>query len=272
MSEALMAIAVISSLASTAAGTYGSFNAAGQQKDQSEKALALQQLQLDYNKKIQEPYVSAGQNAVNQLSAGVQKGGQFSQTQPTLNQLQIDPGYAFRQRQGVNALQASGAAAGNYGSGNLGTALVNYGQEMGSQEYQNAYDRWMQGRNTQWNQLASLAAGGEGAVQQLGNTAFNTGVNMSRQMVNPMESGVGAELHGWDTLSTGFNNLAAMIGAGQNASQGQANYDKMMDIYQQSLRGQGGGQNYLAPQTVNPLSSYNMGYGNASSLAFGPQK
>ena len=56
-----------------------------------------------------------------------------------------DPGYQFRLRQGQEALDASAAARGGLGSGAQQKALLEYGQDLGSQEYQAAYGRsWQQ--------------------------------------------------------------------------------------------------------------------------------
>lgn len=63
---------------------------------------------------------------------------QFQFKAPSLTD---DPGYQFRLRQGVNALDASAAARGSLSSGAAQKALVGYGQDLGSQEYGAAYGR-----------------------------------------------------------------------------------------------------------------------------------
>jgi hypothetical protein len=52
-----------------------------------------------------------------------------------------DPGYQFRLEQGRQALEASAAARGGLLSGSTGQALSQYGQDLASQEYANAYQR-----------------------------------------------------------------------------------------------------------------------------------
>jgi hypothetical protein len=52
-----------------------------------------------------------------------------------------DPSYAWRVGQGQQALERSAAAKGYLGSGNILAELQNYGQNQGSQEYQNQYNR-----------------------------------------------------------------------------------------------------------------------------------
>jgi hypothetical protein len=60
--------------------------------------------------------------------------------------LKQDPGYAFRLKEGLNAMNASAAARGGLISGNALRAGQQYGQEMGSQEYTNAFNRYQANR------------------------------------------------------------------------------------------------------------------------------
>lgn len=62
-------------------------------------------------------------------------------TAPSWEDVQKDPGYQFRQREGMGALQAGAAARGMLGTGTFGRDIMNYGQELASQEYQNVYNR-----------------------------------------------------------------------------------------------------------------------------------
>lgn len=55
--------------------------------------------------------------------------------------LSEDPGYQFRLSEGQKAVERSAASGGFLQSGNLGTALTKYGQDMATQEYQSAFDR-----------------------------------------------------------------------------------------------------------------------------------
>jgi hypothetical protein len=56
-----------------------------------------------------------------------------------------DPSYLFRLQQGQQALERSGAAKGLQGSGNMGIALQNYGQNAASQEFGAQFERMKQG-------------------------------------------------------------------------------------------------------------------------------
>lgn len=106
-----------------------------------QSAAAAQQLETA------KPWVSAGTTAVNQLSAMTQPGGALSQKFSYAPfEYAADPGYAFRFKEGTKALNASAAARGGLISGNALRAATGYGQELGSQEYMNAFDRYLKNR------------------------------------------------------------------------------------------------------------------------------
>lgn len=119
--------------------------AAQTQASAADRATAAQQAALERQLAMQQPFTTAGTTAVNQLSAMTQPGGEatkafsyapFSYT--------ADPGYAFRLKEGLNAMNATAAARGGLISGNALKAGQIYGQEMGSQEYGNAFNRYLQ--------------------------------------------------------------------------------------------------------------------------------
>lgn len=69
---------------------------------------------------------------------------QYQQQQfraPSWEEVQNDPGYQFRQKEGMGALMASAAARGMLGNGNTLRDISAWNQDLASQEYQNAYDR-----------------------------------------------------------------------------------------------------------------------------------
>jgi hypothetical protein len=54
-----------------------------------------------------------------------------------------DPGYGFRFAEGMKGLERSAAARGGLLSGATLKGITRYGQDMGSQEYQNAFNRYL---------------------------------------------------------------------------------------------------------------------------------
>jgi hypothetical protein len=98
--------------------------------------------------------------------------------------LQMDPSYQFRFDQGEKALRSMQAAQGGRFGGAAQKALVDYGQNMASTEYQNAANRRLQeygaaqGADSQSLQAQSQLAGLYGnAGSQAANMAYGTGQN-----------------------------------------------------------------------------------------------
>ena len=161
-----------------ASGAASEANAATQQA--TDKSLALQremfqaqEARYAQQQAQQEPYRQAGVNALARM-----QGSEFAQPSSFTfgpGAYQADPGYAFRLSEGQKALDRQAAARGGLISGGALKAATRYGQEMGSQEYSNAYNRALTGYNanvarsdTGYNRLAGLAGVGQTATSQLG--------------------------------------------------------------------------------------------------------
>ena len=94
-----------------------------------------------------------------------------------MSDFQADPGYAFRMKEGLNALDRQAAARGGLISGGALKAAQRYGQDLGSQEYQNAFNRYQTNRANQLNPLQSITGAGQTAATQSGNAAQTYGAN-----------------------------------------------------------------------------------------------
>jgi hypothetical protein len=110
------------------------------------------------------PYYEAGMQDYNALRSGVNSGAydvpyqqynfrsaeSYGQAPGTYQDkgfnFQADPGYQFRQSEGQRAIEQSAAARGSQLSGATLKALAQYGQNMASQEYGQAYGRYAQDR------------------------------------------------------------------------------------------------------------------------------
>lgn len=173
MFDPITAIAGISSLVGGGLGLAGSSIQAGATRDaasqQADAYRAAQQLQMQqYNQTRSDlaPHRQAGSDALSKLSALAANPFQF-------NFNQDDPGYQFRLKQGADALNASAASRGGYFSGGTGRALVDYGQGMASQEYQNAFNRALMGRQLTTSELSALAGMGQNAASMQGDVGAN---------------------------------------------------------------------------------------------------
>lgn len=82
------------------------------------------------------------------------------------------PGYSQMLQSGTDAITAAGSAAGNLGSGALGTALTKYGSDLAAQQY-----------NQQLQNLMGLAGMGQSAVgSQAALLQSGTESNLNAQM------------------------------------------------------------------------------------------
>ena len=133
------------------------------QREMFNQQLVLQREQFDRQVALQEPWRRAGEQALNRLVPMATQYTPFG-----MQQFQADPGYAFRLSEGQKALERSAAARGGLISGNALRAAQQYGQQMGSQEYQNAFNRYQAEREAQLNPLQSLAGVGQTTAARLG--------------------------------------------------------------------------------------------------------
>jgi hypothetical protein len=186
---AILGGAYLSSQASKSAARTQA-DAAARAGDQQAYALA-QQLE------VSEPYRTTGTAAMNRLAAMTEPGGRLAQDYaPTLESIQMDPGYGFRFKEGMKALNATAAARGGLISGNALRAATNYGQELGSQEYGNAYSRaqnlFQMNRNNLVDPLKFLSAQGQaaaaGQAANIGTAAANT-ANLTTGAANAQAAG-----------------------------------------------------------------------------------
>ena len=149
-------------------------------------------------------------------------------------EMKADPGYAFRVAEGQKAIERSTAAKGGLQSGAALKAATRYGQEMGSQEYQNAYNRFAATKAAQAqeygnafnrfqteraNQLAplqSLQAVGQASAAQQAAAAGALSAGSSQALQNYGAGASGA----YGAAGAAQGQIAAQQGAGASAAYG----------------------------------------------------
>lgn len=238
-----------SSAASAVGGLLGqraSSRAAGEQSQASMMSAILQAQQAEAARQQQEkyfniaksgydPYQQFGTESLNRYATlmGLRPGeGSGSlMAQPTLEQLQMDPGYAFREQQGMQAVNRTAAAQAGLQSGAALKAAQRFGQDMASQEYGNAYNRFMQNRANQINMLQGGVQTGFGAAQGVGNLATGTGTNIANTMIGAGQAlGTGIEQAGQARASGYMGGATALQSALQAPAQNYMAYS-MMDRF-----------------------------------------
>lgn len=152
---------------------YGANRAAKTQAEAQREATAAQERMFNRQVELQEPFRQAGVNALPELI-------QASRYTPFgMEQFQQDPGYGFRLKEGLRALEGSAAQRGGLLSGNTMRGLTRYGQELGSQEFTNAFNRYQAERAARLNPLQSLAGLGQSTSAQMAGQAGQYGQNMA---------------------------------------------------------------------------------------------
>ena len=179
----------------------------------SRYAADVQREMFNRQVELQEPWRQAGVNALNKLIPEATTYTPFGMSQFT-----ADPGYAFRLAEGQKALERSAAARGGLLSGATGKNLLRYGQEMGSQEYQNAFNRYQAERAARLQPLQSLAGVGQTAANTLGSAAGTYGSNIGNlAMTNAANQG---------NLALSMGNIrASQYGTAGKALDEALNYD-----------------------------------------------
>jgi hypothetical protein len=210
----------------------------------------------DANSRL-DPYASAGSTAAEGLKAGVTAGGQFNTT-PTLDQLQLDPGYAFREQQGELAIQRSAAAHGASQSGAAAKDLMAFGQADASQEYQNAFARFQTNRQNNFNDLMGVSNAGQVAATQQGTNLNSAAVYSGNAGINTNEFAGGQIVSSADRQAANSNAAANYI-ANTQLEAGNARASGIIgkqNSYNNMLTGIGQAVDNVATTLVNPATTF----------------
>lgn len=116
----------------------------------NESNIEFQKWLFDEQTALQEPWLKAGQEAITRIESTPD----FSFTPEDFSNF-LDPSYDFRLEQGVKAMDSSASARGNLFSGAQAKQLQEYGQDMASQEYSNAFSRMQTANTNAYNQAKS---------------------------------------------------------------------------------------------------------------------
>ena len=201
------------------------------------------------------PYKEAGLSGQNRLldylgisgNTAAQDFGRFATAEFTPEAFAAgqDPGYAFRMKEGLKAVDAQAAARGGLISGAALKASQRFGQDMASQEYQNAYNRF---QTTRQNTLAPY--------QQLQGVGLTTAGQISNVLGNYGQSSIGA-----------------LGGYGTSAQNAYANFGNVSNVAMDTTAGRtgaytgAGGQNRFGAygNCGNQVTGALTGFGNAQA-------
>jgi hypothetical protein len=175
------------------------------------------------------------QNAMEEYNQSLRSGTSGGSAQPIdlTEMLRATPGYQFRFGEGVNALDRSAAAKGRLFSGAQDKALLEYGQGLGDQTYNDYINRLMQ--------VAGLG-------QSTANAGAQLGANVAGQMGQNM-------LYAGNARGSGYINQANALTGAMNS--GMNNY---MLWSMMNKGGGGGGNSWGYPSTTGAYDPLNINF------------
>lgn len=198
-------------------GAGASRQAAKSQERAAAESTAAQERMFAKQVELQEPFRKVGVNALPELVAA-------SKYEPfTMAKYQADPGYGFRLREGMKALERSAAARGGLLSGATLRGVQEYGQDLASQEYTNAFNRYQAERAARLNPLQSLAGMSQTSANTLTGAAGQLGQNIGSNLM----AGGAARASGYVGAA---NALTGGLGQYLNYQQNQALMNRMFPV------------------------------------------
>jgi hypothetical protein len=259
------------------------------QRDIANEQTALQREQYLKQLELNEPFRQAGLTGQNMLLAQLQ-GGPYASAKfggvegydPAsamrnfgAGDFQADPGYAFRLSEGLKGMNATAAARGGLLSGNALRAGQEYGQQLGSQEYQNAFNRYQANRAAQeqaygnafnrfqtertntFAPLQSLAGVGQSATQQAQQAAQNYATGASGALGNYGNAAASNIIGQGNARASGYiggaNALSSGVNQGLNFYQNQ---NLANQLRYNNLSNQYGAGNVYMPSGGTGSSNY----------------
>jgi hypothetical protein len=160
--------------------------------------------------------------------------GKYASAEFGMDKFTADPGYAFRVSEGMKALDRTAAARGGLISGAALRGATRYGQEMGSQEFQNAFNRYQTSRANTLNPFQSLAGVAQSSANTLTGAAGQLGQNIGSNIIGAGNAMAAGQVGAANAISQG-------VGQGINFYQGQQYLNRL--------------PNYNAPTMYGPPSS-----------------
>lgn len=183
-------------------GASSANKAAQTQAAAAREAIAQQQRMFDIQNEQQRPYREAGYSALSDIAN--MKPYLTKQFGAEDFQANIDPSYNFRLQQGNLATTNLANQSGGLVGGNALQGLTNYGQNLASTEYGNAFNRFQTQRTGIYNTLAGIAGIGQTAQNQVSKLAENTAGNIGQATIGIGNAMAGGQIGASNALSGGI--------------------------------------------------------------------
>jgi hypothetical protein len=221
---AAAAITATAAIGGAAISSKASKKAAATQERASEKATASAKETLDKQIALQEPFRQAGITAQDQIMQYLGIGGDknapgYGSLGKSFDELyggdkfQQDPGAQFRQAESLKALERSAAARGNLLSGATMKGITRFSQDLASQEYQNAFNRYQIERNAKLNPLQSLMGSGQSATNVMTGSTGQFGQNEQANIYNAGQARASGYIGSANALNNALGQIAGFASA-----------------------------------------------------------
>ena len=199
-----------------AVASRGASKAARAQQQAADQAAQVQRETFERQVELQEPWRQAGMTALNKLIPLATEYTPFG-----MQQFQQDPGYAFRMSEGMKALDRSAAARGGLLSGATLKGAQRYGQDLASQEYQNAFNRYQAEREARLKPLQSLAGVGQTSASQIGEFGGQTAARMGQAALSGGSDIANAMIGAGNVRASQYGGMGSALGTILGSPQGQ---------------------------------------------------
>lgn len=225
--------------------------AANTQAQAARDAQAAQERMFQQQLELQQPFREAGLTAQQQIMQLLGLGGDKtaadygSLAKPFgAEAFNADPGYQFRQSEGMKALERSAAARGGLLSGSTLKGVQRFGQDLASKEYQNAFNRYQIERSARLNPLQSLMGSGQSATNVMTGAAGQQSQNEASNIYNAAQARASGYVGSANAMAGALNNIGGIASS--------------FPLYQAQVNYLSGGGGYSTPpyKAPVPLPSY----------------
>lgn len=241
-----MAVAVLggTALAGAGASLAGSSMQSSAETNATNQANQLQENEFNTVQQEQAPYRQAGTQALNTITSDQANGTGFA-APFTQSDFMNNPAYQFQLQQGNLAIQRSAAAQGGLLSGAAGKAIAGYTTNLANTTYGDAYNRYLQTSNKQYNQLAGVAGIGQNATNATTAAGTSTANSVAQNTIAGATGAANASASGY-------------VGAANSLSGAGGNLSQYYMLKKAGLFGGGGSSSYAG----SGISGYPEGFGD----------
>jgi hypothetical protein len=181
-------------------------SAAKSQAKATKATIAQQERALERQIGLQEPFRQTGVSALPEYETA------SAYTPFSMNAFNADPGYQFRMSESMKALERSAAARGILQSGGTLKDITRFGQDAASQEYENAFRRYLAERQQKLQPLEYRIGLGQNAASNqgvnIGSTAQNVG-NLTTSLGDIRSAGIMGQSNAYNNMLSGISGLAS---------------------------------------------------------------